>query len=455
MPSSPALAETRRPLVIAAVMAAMFMVAIEATIVSTAMPQIAGSIGGLSLYSWVFASFLLTQTASTVISGKLSDIYGRKPILLLGIAVFLVGSVLCGFAQSMPAMIVFRLVQGAGAGALQPVALTVVGDLYSAQERGRVQGFLASVWAVSAVIGPLAGGLIIQVLSWSWIFWINIPLGLAAAAGFVLFLHERVPRERRPLDIPGAALFACGLVSLLLALNQAHAWGWASVPTLGLLLLAAASLIGFLLWERRASAPMLDLGLFRDRSFSAASVSALLNFVSLNGLLFLMPFYLIEGRGLSVAHAGLLISALPLAMAACASGSGWVSDRVGTALPATLGMGLLALGTLLLTRISPHADLHTVAWNLALAGVGVGVFLSPNNSALMGSAPRNQQGVAGGVRATARNVGNVLGIGIVGAVFNSVLARHTGTNSVSGPARCWERSRPPRVLRALISSTRP
>src|ERR1700712_1231018 len=176
--------KTRRPLVLAAVMTSMFMIAIEATIVSTAMPQIAGQLGDLHLYAWVFAAFLLTQTATTVVFGKLSDLYGRRPVLLFGIAVFLVGSLLCGLAWSMPSLIAFRLIQGFGAGAIQPVTTTVIGDLYPAHERGRVQGWLASVWGISSVFGPLAGGLITQYVSWAWIFWINVPLGLASAAGF-------------------------------------------------------------------------------------------------------------------------------------------------------------------------------------------------------------------------------------------------------------------------------
>src|SRR5579875_1129683 len=201
MPTSPTV---RRPFVIASVMAATFMIAVEATIVSTAMPQIAGQLGDLHLYSWVFAAFLLTQTATTVVFGKLADLFGRKPVLLAGIAIFLLGSFLCGVAWSMPSLILFRLIQGIGAGAIQPVTMTVVGDLYSARERGRVQGWLASVWGVSSVAGPLAGGLIIQNVSWSWIFWINLPIGFAACCGFVAFLHEeRMPRARS-IDVAGA-----------------------------------------------------------------------------------------------------------------------------------------------------------------------------------------------------------------------------------------------------------
>ena len=221
----------RRPLILAAVMASMAMIAIEATIVSTAMPQIAGQLGDLHLYSWVFSSFLLTQTAMTVAFGKLADLYGRKPVLLVGIAIFLVGSVLCGFAWSMPSLIVFRLLQGIGAGAIQPVSLTVVGDLYPVHERGKIQGYLASVWGVSSVLGPFAGGLIIEHLSWAWIFWINVPIGLAAAAGFVAFLHEGVAHEKRSVDVAGATLFAVAVAALMIALTEAGTSGGATALT--------------------------------------------------------------------------------------------------------------------------------------------------------------------------------------------------------------------------------
>src|ERR1700710_781903 len=210
-----------RPLVLASVIAALFMIAIEATIVSTAMPQIAGALGDLHLYSWVFSSFLLTQTAMTVVFGKLADLYGRKPIVLAGIAIFLSGSVLAGFAWSMPAMIAFRLIQGIGAGAIQPVTLTIVADLYPARERGKVQGYLASVWAISAVVGPMVGGLIIRDFSWSWIFWMNVPIGLASAAGFIAFLKESERHSRPSIDFAGAALFMVSIAALMMSLTYA------------------------------------------------------------------------------------------------------------------------------------------------------------------------------------------------------------------------------------------
>src|SRR3984957_8757001 len=215
--------KSARALIIASVMTTMAMIAIEATIVSTAMPQIVADLGGLRLYSWVFSSFLLAQTATTVVFGNLADVYGRRPVMLAGIGIFLLGSLAAGFAWSMPAMICCRLIQGVGAGAMQPVAVTIVADLYPARERGKIQGYLASVWAISAVLGPLAGGFIIRAWSWPWIFWINVPIGIAAAAGFVRVLrgHEHVKRERPPIDVAGAALFTVALASLLIALTEA------------------------------------------------------------------------------------------------------------------------------------------------------------------------------------------------------------------------------------------
>jgi MFS family permease len=211
---------SHRGLVVVAIMASMAMIAIEATIVSTAMPQIAAQLGQINLYSWVFSSFLLTQTATTVVFGKLSDIYGRKPMLILGIGLFLFASVLAGFAWSMPSMIAFRLLQGIGAGAVQPVAMTVVADLFPGNQRGKVQGYLASVWALSAVVGPLLGSLIIHNLPWSWIFWINVPVGILAALGFLFFLHEEKRSRVVSIDVAGAVLFAISISALMIALTE-------------------------------------------------------------------------------------------------------------------------------------------------------------------------------------------------------------------------------------------
>ena len=425
-PTTPLEAERMNWPILIAVGTGTFMSALDGSVANTVLPVLTSALhGSIAGAEWVVTVYLLVTSALLLSAGRWGDLHGHKPMYLAGFVVFILGSAFCGLATSLPLLIVMRAVQALGATCLFSSSPAIVTLNFPAKRRGQALGLQATLTYLGITAGPLLGGWLTSHLGWRSVFFINVPVGLLALGLSQRFVPLDRPRSATAaFDIPGSALFATGLVALLLALNQGHAWGWVSLPTLGLLGLAAASLAGFVSWERRTTAPMLDLGLFRDRSFSAAGVSALLNFVCVSGLLFLLPFYLIEGRALSAARAGLFISALPLAMAAVAPASGWLSDRIGPALPTTTGMILLAAGALLLTRLGPNTGLHTLAWELALAGTGVGLFLSPNNSALMGAAPLDRQGVAAGVRATARNLGNVLGIGSVGAVFNSVLARH-------------------------------
>ena len=302
--------KTSRPLILVSIMIAMFMIAIEATIVSTVMPKIVGELGGLQLYSWVFSAFLLTQTATTVVFGKLSDLVGRKAVLLFGIGVFLFGSVMCGFAWSMPSMILFRLVQGVGAGAIQPVAMTVVGDLYSAQERGKIQGYLASVWAISAVIGPLVGGLVIQHLSWAWIFWVNVPIGLLAAVGFLTYLHEDLDHARRPIDFLGAGLFTVAIAAMMIGLTIVSTSGGIEIALLAGLFALSAGL--FVVQERRAPEPMISLQLWGRRPIAAANGASLLAGMAMIGLTTFLPMYVQGVMRQSALTAGFALSVMVL-----------------------------------------------------------------------------------------------------------------------------------------------
>jgi EmrB/QacA subfamily drug resistance transporter len=284
----------------------MAMIAIEATIVSTAMPQIAAQLGQINLYSWVFSSFLLTQTATTVVFGKLADIYGRKPMMLIGIALFLFASVLCGFAWSMPSMIAFRLLQGIGAGAIQPVAMTVVADLFPGNQRGKVQGYLASVWALSAVVGPLLGSLIIHNLPWAWVFWINVPVGLLAALGFVLFLHEEKRTRVVSIDILGASLFAISISALMIALTEMET----TISTSAMLALAVsiATLLAFIWQERRAEAPMVAPDLWLKRPIALSNVAVFFASMSIMGLTTFLPMYVQTVLGGSPLVAGFALT---------------------------------------------------------------------------------------------------------------------------------------------------
>ena len=420
MPTHPAL---RRPFVLASVMAALFMIAIEATIVSTAMPQIAGQLGDLHLYSWVFSSFLLTQTATTVVFGKLADLYGRKPVLLVGIAVFLLGTVLCGLAWSMPSLIVFRLIQGVGAGAIQPVCLTVVGDLYSVQERGKIQGYLASVWGISSVLGPLAGGLIIQHLSWAWIFWLNLPIGLAAAAGFVLFLHESVARERQGVDVAGAALFTVAVASLMVALTEAGTsdHGFAALAA-GV---CALSTVLFVVQERRARDPMMNFGLWARRPIATANAATLLSGMTVIGLTTFLPMYVQGVLNQSALVAGFTLTVMVLGWPIGATLAARNFSRFGLRATLLFGASLLPVGALAFLFMAPGVSPVVAGVGSTVMGFGMGFLSTSAIVIIQDSVGWGERGSATASNIFSRNLGSTLGATILGAVLNISLA-HRG-----------------------------
>ena len=422
--------KVRRPLVLASVMAAMFMIAIEATIVSTAMPQIAGQLGDLHLYSWVFSSFLLTQTATTVIFGKLADLYGRKPVLQVGIGIFLVGSTLCGFAWSIPSLIAFRLLQGVGAGAIQPVALTVVGDLYSVQERARIQGYLASVWGISSVFGPLAGGLIIGHLSWSWIFWINVPIGLIAAASFAAFLHEDRAGETRVVDVPGAALFTVAIAALMLALTQAGASDMRTATLAAAVFVASAVL--FALQERRAPDPMIVLKLWSRRPIATANAATLLSGMTIIGLTTFLPMYVQGVLGQSALVAGFALTMMVLGWPIGSTAGARSFHRFGLRHTLLFGAILLPAGASAFLLLHQGSSPILAGAGSLVVGFGMG-FLSTSAIVIIQSVVGwAERGAATASNIFARNLGSTLGAALLGAVLNFSLSRHiNGAAAVS------------------------
>ncbi len=342
---------THRPLVLAAVMAANFMIAIEATIVSTAMPQIVAQLGGLQLYSWVFAAFLLTQTATTVVFGKLSDLRGRKIVMLSGIAIFLAGSILCGFAWSMPSLIVFRLVQGVGAGAVQPVAMTIVGDLYSVHERGKIQGWLASVWALSAVIGPLVGALIIQRWSWAWIFWMNLPIGLLASSGFWAYLHEKKSEARGQIDHLSAGVFTIAIAAIMADLTAFSTSSRTETSIITLIAVVAVAL--FIVQERRSLEPMISLKLWGRRPIAAVNASSLFAGMVMIGLTTFLPVFVQGVMGRSPLIAGFSLSGMVLGWPIGATLSARLWARFGVRAILRVGGALVPLGALVFVFLRP------------------------------------------------------------------------------------------------------
>ena len=416
----------RRPLVLAAVMAASFMIAVEATIVSTAMPQIAGQLGDLQYYSWVFSSFLLAQTATTVVFGKLADLYGRRSVLLVGIGIFLLGSILCGFASSMPALIAFRLIQGLGAGAIQPVSITVIGDLYAVHERGKVQGWLASVWGGSSVVGPLAGGLIIQHVSWAWIFRLNVPIGLAAAAGFFVYLRETVSNQERSIDIAGAGLFTVAIAALMVVLTEAGADGGRSAMVAGIVCVMAATL--FVLQERRARDPMIAFALWTHRTIAATNAVTLFSGMAVIGLTTFLPMYVQAVMGHSPLVAGFMLTAMVLGWPIAATLGARNFTRFGLRLILITGAALLPLGATAFVVLSPTMSPLVAGLGSLVMGFGMGFLSTAAIVLIQESVGWAQRGAATASNLFARNLGSTLGAAVLGTVLNASLARgHSGS----------------------------
>jgi MFS family permease len=405
-------------------MAAMFTIAIEATIISTAMPQIAGQLGDLHLYSWVFASFLLAQSATTVLFGKLSDLYGRRAVLLVGIGIFLVGTILCGLATSMPMLIGFRLIQGVGAGAIQPVAMTVVGDMYPAEERGKIQGYLASIWAISSVLGPLAGGLIIQHLYWGWVFWINVPVALAAAAGFIAFLHETLSTEKRPVDAAGAGLFALTIAAFMVGITvMGSADQWLVAPAAGF---CALSGLLFIWQERRAPEPMLAFTLWSFRPVATANAATLLSGMALIGLTTFLPLYVQGVMGQSALVAGFALTMMVLGWPFGATVAAKQFNRFGLRNMLVFGALLMPTGALALLALGPLSSPVVAGAGTLVMGIGMGFLNTSAIVIVQGSVGWSERGSATASNVFARNLGSTLGATVLGGVINISLSRTGG-----------------------------
>jgi EmrB/QacA subfamily drug resistance transporter len=418
-----------RPLIVASVMMSMFMVAMEATIVSTAMPQIVAQLGGLRLYSWVFSSFLLTQTAATVIFGKLADLYGRKPVMLAGIGIFLAGSLFAGFAWSMSSMVVFRLVQGVGAGAIMPVALTIIGDLYPARERGKVQGYLASVWAFSAVVGPMIGAFIVTKLSWAWIFWINLPIGLAAACGFALFLREKTVQQRPSIDFAGAALFTFAIAALMGALTDISAID--GITLAALVAVACLCLALFVRQERRAVDPIISFDLWKRRPIAAANGAGVIVGMVLMGLTSFLPMY-VQG----VLHRTPVVAGLALTMVMV----GWPCGATFTARafprfglrPILLAGGLLLpIGASVFVFLTKDSSPVLAGVGSLLMGLGMGLISISSLVLIQEIVEHSERGSATASNLFARNLGSTLGAAAFGGVLNYGLSHSANAGSVT------------------------
>ncbi|KGJ79637.1 DSBA oxidoreductase [Cryobacterium roopkundense] len=405
------------------------LVAIDATILATAVPTIVNDLGGFAQFPWLFSVYLLAQAVSVPLYAKLSDTVGRKPIILVGIALFLLGSILCALAWSMPALIAFRAVQGLGAGAVQPMAVTIAGDIYTVAERARVQGYLASVWAISAVVGPTLGGLFSEFLSWRWIFFVNIPLCLLAAWLLARSFHEKIEKRRHRVDYLGAALLTLSLTLLILAvLEGGQSWAWNSPQSIGAFAGGGLLLAGFVWAETRAAEPVLPLWVISRRLLLSTSLIGLGVGAILIGLTSYVPTYLQGSLGTSPLVAGLALATLTIGWPISATLSGRVYLRFGFRTTVLLGMVLVIAGASLLAAFGGRPNLVIVGLGCFVVGLGLGLVATPSLVAAQSSVPWNERGVVTGTNLFSRSIGSAVGVAIFGAVANVIFAAAgTGT----------------------------
>ncbi|MFG1466084.1 MFS transporter [Xanthobacter sp. DSM 24535] len=407
--------QNHRVYLVVSILLSTFMVAVESTIIATALPSIVGQFGGFDHYSWVFSAFLLAQTTTTVIYGKLADIFGRKPVLIGGTVVFLFGSLACGFAWSMLSLVVFRLLQGIGAGAIQPLTITLVGDLYRLEERGRVQGLLASVWAGSAVVGPLFGGLLVDYVSWAWIFWMNIPIGILSVAGFAFFLHEKVEPRAARIDYLGAGLFTVSIASLLIVLSETDS-RTSILAGFGALFLIFGVL--FVRAERRAAEPIVSFDLWKRRLIATCNTTALLVGILLIGLTTILPLYVQGVLGYSPVVAGLALTMLILGWPLAVSQSMRLY-RVFGLRRALRGVSLmLPAGCAILLFLSPTSHPVLAGIGSFVVGIGMGTTSFTCIVLIQESVEWSMRGSATASNIFARSLGSVLGATVVGAILN-------------------------------------
>ena len=417
-----------RPFVIASIMVATLMAAIEATIVATAMPTIVGQLGGFSYFTWVFSAFLLAQSTTTVIYGKLSDLFGRKPTLIAGIVLLLIGSLLCGFAWSMASLIVFRLIQGLGAGAIIPITATVIGDLYKLEQRGRAQGLIASVWAISGVLGPLAGALIVGHFSWAWIFWINLPLGVVTIIGLLLFLHEKVETHRARIDYLGALLFSISIGALLVLLTEADSASGAVLGLLGVVFVASGA--WFLAHERRAPEPIVSITLWTRRLVATSNAATLLAGTALIGLTTVLPIYVQGVLGRSPMVGGVTIAALIVGWPLSVSFSGRLYRTFGIRRTLRAGSVLFPLGAAFMLFLGPHSSPVVAAIGSFVMGCGMGLLSITSMVAVQDSVEWSMRGSATASLIFARSLGSTLGATLMGTLLNIGIT-HYGTGALA------------------------
>ena len=425
--------QKNRSLILVAVLLAMFMAAVESTIVATAMPTIVGDLGGFELLSMVFAVYLLTQAITIPFYGKLADLFGRKKVFLFGVSIFLLGSLLSGLSPSMEMLIVFRAFQGLGAGSVMPIATTIVGDIYTKEERARVQGLLSSVWGISAILGPLLGSLIVEYGHWPWVFWINLPIGIASLFIITLFLKEHLENKRVSLDLLGSLWMLLTIVSfLLLIIFGGKSFPWVSWWSALLLFVFILSFWLFIREERRAEEPMMPLSLWRMRTIAVANLATLMTGGLLISLSTFLPTYMQGVMGSSARTAGYALAVMSLGWPLASTVAGRMLLWLGARRTSLIGSFFLLVGALFFATLSQE---RSVLWAMSgsfLIGIGMGFTNTAYIVTIQNSVPWNMRGVATSSNLFMRMLGGTIGASVLGAVLNQVLIYFFQSRGLTG-----------------------
>jgi EmrB/QacA subfamily drug resistance transporter len=434
LPRTPVEETTKRNLAVTGVMLVIFLFAIDATIVSTAMPTIVAKLGGLELYSWVFSIYMLTSALTTPLFGKLSDLYSRRRLMLIGIGVFVVGSALCGAAQSMEALILFRAVQGLGGGAIYALSFILVGVLFPADQRARMQGIISGIWGVASVLGPLAGGVIAENWSWRWAFFVNLPVTAIAVALIVVGLRKtREERRAHQLDFAGMATLLAALLLLFYALSRgAHSGEPFTLESAALFALALLLLAVFYFVERRAPEPIIPLDLFQSRLFKTATATGTLAAMGVFGAISYLPLYLQGVAGLTASRAGMVLLFLSFAWTAGSLIAGQALNRIGYRAAATCGMLLMAAGYSFFVVAASELSVFWVAVSGTLIGTGMGMANLTTLVAVQNTVSHARIGVATSTLMLFRTFGGAFAVSLMGTVLLHQMQRELRLLSGSG-----------------------
>ncbi|HEU5228540.1 MAG TPA: MFS transporter [Ktedonobacteraceae bacterium] len=414
--------------VMAIVAIGVFMATLDSSIVNISLPTIAQyfkvPLGGA--VEWVIIAYLVATAAALLTAGRLADMVGRKVVWTAGLIVFTTGSALCGASPWLVFLIAARALQGLGGALLMAISPALLTSAFPANERGKALGLNAIVVALGVSVGPTLGGLITAYLSWRWIFYVNVPIGIIGLIATLRVLTEQMRRSKGRFDPWGATLLAVGLAAITAGLSFGQELGWSSPLLIGLLVIGITSIVILPIVEKHVADPIIDLSLFHNRVFLSANLSLILSFLALFAVGFMLPFYFEELRGFSTEKAGLLLTPFPITLAIIAPFSGSLADRFGTRWLAAGGLTLACIGLVLIGQLNEQSSIWDIVWRLMVTGAGQAIFQSPNNSALLGSAPRQRQGVASGFLATGRTVGQSLSVALAGTIFASLGGAQAG-----------------------------